>query len=244
VLSPDAFLRAYLDDYETLSRMYRLLREAYEPGISVDKDFQRKTEALVREHVHSGVIRDSLDVYEINEHLLEKIAGSDQSDTVKIFNYAKSIQARVDEQAGVAPYLISIGERAEAVIQAYQDRQLTTQQTLDALEDVIREINAAEVERARLNLPGAAFAVYWTLHREGLPGAREAAEQMEAVFQRYPHWMSSGKQERAVRTEFYKVLLKGETASKLGEKLKERGPGYGVKDLVEHLLDVVEGAEE
>ncbi len=184
VLSPDAFLRPYQDDYETLSRMYRLLREAYEPGVSVDKDFQRKTEALVREHAHSSVIRDSLEVYEINERLLEKIAAGDKTDTVKVFNYAKSIQTLVDAQGGLAPYLISIGERAEAVIQAYQERQLTTQQTLARLEDIIREINAAEAERARMNLPGAAFAVYWTLRREGLPGAREAAEQMDTVFQK------------------------------------------------------------
>ncbi len=246
VLSPDAFLRPYLADYETLSRIYRLLREAYEPGGSVDKDFQRKTETLVREHVHSGVIRESLDVYEINEHLLEKIAASDQTDTVKVFNYAKSIQALVDDQGGLAPYMISIGERAATVIQAYQERQLTTQQTLARLEDIIREINKAEVERANMDLPGAAFAVYWTLHRQGMPKAREAAKYMDRVFRKYPHWQSSEKQAREVRTELYKVLLRGQARTLAGGKPLSymRGSGYNIKAMVEHLLNVIAWAED
>ncbi|MDY7078343.1 MAG: HsdR family type I site-specific deoxyribonuclease [Chloroflexota bacterium] len=235
VLSPDAFLRPYLDDYETLSRIVRLLREAYEPGISVDKDFQRKTETLV--------IQDALEVYEINENLLQKIAASEQSDTVKVFNYAKSIQALIEGKGAEAPYLISIGERAEAVILAYQERQLTTQQTLARLEDIIHEINTAEVERVKMNLPGAAFAVYWLLHRESIPGARQAAEQMDTVFKQYPHWQTSEKQARAVRTELYKVLLQNQAARKGEKAAREPVPTYDVKDMVEQIFKAVEKAE-
>ncbi|HQJ11729.1 MAG TPA: HsdR family type I site-specific deoxyribonuclease [Anaerolineae bacterium] len=241
VLSPDAFLRPYLDDYETLSRIVRLLREAYEPGVSVDRDFQRKTEALVRRHVESSAIRDTLEVYEINEHLLVKIAASEQPDTVKVFNYARSIQALIEARAVEAPYLLSIGERAEQVILAYQERQATTQQTLARLEDLIREINAAEVERARMALPGAAFAVYWILHREGLPGAREAAERMDAVFRQYPHWRVSESQRRAVRTELYKALFARSPAA--GKVIKESGPEYDPKSLVDQIFRVVEQAQ-
>jgi len=242
VLSPDEFLRPYLDDYDTLSRIVRLLREAYEPGVSVDRDFQRKTEALVRRHTQSGAIQDTLEVYEINEHLLQRIAASDQADTVVIFNYAKSIQALVDGKAAEAPYLISIGERAEAIILAYQERQATTQQTLARLEETIREINTAEVERARMRLPGAAFAVYWTLHREGIPGARKAAERMDAVFEQYPHWQISERQGRAVRTELYQVLLQNQPAAK-GEGIKEPEPAYEVKSVVTQILRAMEKAQ-
>jgi len=240
VLSPDGFLRPYLDDYETLSRIVRLLREAYEPGVSVDRDFQRKTEALVRQRVESGAIRDTLEVYEINEHLLEKIAASEQPDTVRVFNSARSIQALIEARAAEAPYLFSIGERAEQVILAYQERQATTQQTLARLEELIREINAAEVERARMALPGAAFAVYWILHREGLPGAREAAERMDAVFRQDPHWRVSEGQWRAVRTELYKVLLPRPPAA--GRVVRETGLEYDPKSLVDQIFRVVEQA--
>ena len=47
ILSPDAFLRPYLDDYDQLARMYRLLRSAYE-SVFVDREFTRKTARLVQ----------------------------------------------------------------------------------------------------------------------------------------------------------------------------------------------------
>ncbi len=71
ILSPDAFLRPFIDDYDQLSRMYKVLRAAYD-SVFVDKELTRKTAKLVQEHTHSGAIQDSLQTYEINE----KSAGS------------------------------------------------------------------------------------------------------------------------------------------------------------------------
>jgi len=48
IISPDAFLRDYLDDYETLSSMFRILRENYDRSVDIDKDFTRKTIELVK----------------------------------------------------------------------------------------------------------------------------------------------------------------------------------------------------
>ncbi|MBC7236789.1 MAG: HsdR family type I site-specific deoxyribonuclease, partial [Chloroflexi bacterium] len=43
ILSPDPYLRTFLDDYQRLVEMYRLVRSAYEPHVPVDKSFLRKT---------------------------------------------------------------------------------------------------------------------------------------------------------------------------------------------------------
>ena len=48
IISPDRFLRDYLDDYETLSRMYKILRGNYDRGIDINKEFTRKTIELVK----------------------------------------------------------------------------------------------------------------------------------------------------------------------------------------------------
>lgn len=239
VLSPDAFLRPYLDDYETLSRIYRLLREAYEGGAIIDREFQRKTEALVRQHTEGGDIQDTLEVYEIDEQLLQRIAASEAPDTVKVFNYLKSIQVLVKRRGAEAPYLIPIGERAEAVVRAYQERQVTTQEALARLEELINEINTAETERACTDLPGTAFAVYWALHREGFPQAHAAAQELAKVFASYPHWLLSEQQARAVRRELYTVLLKAQVPRERGQPLRDTG---AVTELVNQILDVVERA--
>ena len=73
IISPDAFLRPYIDDYDTLSRMSRILKEAYEPSLLVDKEFARKTAKLVQEHTKVGKIKSKLDIYEINEETVKNL---------------------------------------------------------------------------------------------------------------------------------------------------------------------------
>jgi type I site-specific restriction-modification system R (restriction) subunit len=46
-------LRPHMDEYETLTRVFRILREAYDIGIFMDRDFSRKTARLVQEHTKS-----------------------------------------------------------------------------------------------------------------------------------------------------------------------------------------------
>jgi type I restriction enzyme R subunit len=233
IISPDAFLHPYIDDYDQLSRVYKVLRSAYE-SVFVDKELTRKTAKLVQEHTRSGAIRDSLDVYEINENLLERLAEDDTPDTVKIFNLLKSIQNMVDKTVNQAPYLLSIGERAEAIVQAYQYRQQGTQMTLQALEEIIREINQAERERAEMNLKPAAFAVYWLLKREDFQASESIAREMETTFAEYPYWQSSSHQERDVRRDLYSVLLRDRAKAKReGHAFKETNE---LTELVEQIM--------
>jgi len=241
ILSPDAFLYPYIDDYDQLSRMFRLLRSAYDTFF-VDKELTRKTAKLVQEHTCSGAIQDSLEVYEINENLLERLAKDDTSDTVKVFNLLKSIQNLIANQAHQAPYLLTIGERAEAIVQAFQLRQKATKEALEALEELIREINQAEQEQAEKNLKPASFAVYWLLNKEGLRGAEKIARDMETTFEEYPHFRVSAAQERDVRKALYGVLLK--------EWVKTKTRSGGTKEtaelttLVEQLMRVAGRAGE
>lgn len=122
ILSPDAFLRPYIEEIETLARMYRILREAYEPEILIDKDFSRKTARLVAEHTETSKIKSTLDIYEINEDTLRKIEERNASDTEKVFNLLKSIEKTIRDEVLGAPYLISIGERAELIAKLYKER--------------------------------------------------------------------------------------------------------------------------
>lgn len=235
ILSPDAFLYPFLKDYDQLSRMYRLLREAYDT-IFVDKELTRKTARLVQEHTFGGAIQDSLEIYEINEDLLERLENDSTPDTVKIFNLVKSIQNEIANKAHLAPYLFSIGERAEAIVQAFQFRQQSTQEALQALEEIIAEINRAEQERAEKNLNPASFAVYWLLNNEGLPGAEEIAQQMETTFAEFPHWRMSEAQERDVRRVLYRVLLLARSKDlEENRKLKETNT---LKEIVDQIIRV------
>jgi type I restriction enzyme R subunit len=206
IISPDPWMRPYVEDYDQLARLYRLLRSAYEPGVILDRELMRKTARLVQEHTVPGAIQDAIKVYEINEDTLAQIAASNAPDTVKVFNLFKSLEQVIKERINVAPYLLSIGELAEQVVQAFQNRQITTQEALQRLEDLVREFNQAERDRAQTNLTPETFAVYWLLQRRGIQEAEQVAQNMAKAFELYPHWHRSDRHERHIRLELYKSL--------------------------------------
>lgn len=196
ILSPDSFLRPYIDDYDTLTRMFKILREAFEPGISIEKDFSRKTAKLVQEHTISSGIKEALDVYEINEETLRRLEESKATDTEKVFNLLKGLRKAIAENSVHSPYLISIGEKAEQIAKLYQQRQMTTRQALDGLKKLIEEINLSRREQAEKRMSSDVFSIYWLLKKAGIKKAEEEANRMREVLDKFPHWKKSVRHER------------------------------------------------
>jgi len=187
--------------------MYRITREAYNPSISIDREFSRKTARLVQEHSKGGDIKDRLDVYEINEKTLQKIEDSNATDTEKIFNLKKGIEKAIRENAHEHPILISIGERAETIISLYNSRQQNSAETLTQLKELIEEFNEARKAQAEKDMPLDVFMVFWELKKRKIKQADKLANELRGVFDENPHWHESERQERAIRQTLYKHLL-------------------------------------
>jgi type I restriction enzyme R subunit len=231
IISPDPDLRKFIEDYNQVSRMYALLRSAYE-GVLIDHELTRKTAELVQKYTESGSIQESLDIYEINENLLEKLSKENKPDTVKVFNLLKSLSDIVEQKLNQAPYLVSIGERAEAIAAAYQQRQMDTQEALHRLEELVNEVNQAEKERSEKSLTPLAFAVYYLLRKAEKAEPEQQAVQMAEIFSRYPHWRSSPSQERSVKQELYRILL-------TSNEEKGKKPNIeALKNLVDQIFNV------
>jgi type I restriction enzyme R subunit len=230
ILSPDAFLRPFLADYDALLRMFHLLRANYDRDQPVDKEFLRKTARLVQAHTQSGAIEDPTKFHALNAKALEAIAKQKQSDTVKVFNLLKALANLVNAKAGGEPYLISIGDRAEEIAEAFESRQMTTQQALELLEKLIAQLKAAEKDRDATGLSPEAFAVFYVLKTDGVKDPLKAAQAVEAAFQQHPHWQTSEHQEQDVRRSIYKALIDAgieaviEVATKLMKLLRRATP--------------------
>ena len=208
IISPDKFLRPFLSDYEFLTRIYKIIKDAYEPSISIDREFSRKTAELVQQHSHGGKIKNTLDVYEVDENTLKKLEESNASDTEKIFNLVKSVHKAITEKGNEQPYLISIGEKANNIVQSFKEKQKTTRETLDALKDVIEEMNQARKEQAEKNMADEIFTIFWELKTRNIKKPEHKANIMHGVIENYPHWYSSKSHEREVKKELYKLMLK------------------------------------
>jgi type I restriction enzyme R subunit len=207
IISPDPFLRPLMKDYERLSDIYHLLRASYDRGVSLDKSLLRKTAELVQTHTLTGSIVTPDKIHRLDAKTLEQIAAENQPDAVKVFNLLKTMHQLVQQQGQQQPYLVNIGDKAEEIARAFESRQKTTQETLQELEKLVREVNEAERRRDESSLTPEAFAVFWMLQRQEVPKALEVAQAAAAAFEEFPHWQTSTHQEQDVRRALYKALI-------------------------------------
>jgi type I restriction enzyme R subunit len=209
ILSPDPFLRPFLEDYERLVEMYRLVRSAYEPHVPVDKSFLRKTAKIVQQHTRTSQIREPQATYEIGPAALLALLHEDKPDTVKVFNLLKELHCLVADEAACAPHLIPIGERAEEIRRHFEERLISAQEALQHLDKVVRQLQTAQEERRSSPLSPQAFAVEWWLRTQGTEAekAAQTAASLEEAFARFPNWTISVADERELRTRLYKALL-------------------------------------
>jgi type I restriction enzyme R subunit len=196
--------------------------------VDVDKSFLRKTARLVQEHTHVGGIGLPGPAYELTPEVLRSLAHQDKPDTVKVFNLLISIRKLVEEKVDRMPYLLSIGERAEAIAEAFEQHLTDAQKALLDLTGVVEDLEKAEELRNRSDLPDEAFAAYFFLEGRGVGGAEKIARESSEAFEGNPHWKESDEQERRVRIALYRALK-----------------GSQVKDMVEvvgGLLDLLRRA--
>jgi type I restriction enzyme R subunit len=207
IISPDKFLRPFLKDYGTLADMVQMVRAAYGRGISYDKSFLRKTEQFVKEHTATYGIQTPTKTVMLTPDALAAIADQDAPDTVKVFNLLKAIDQLTGQAACREPYLLSIGDKAQQIAERFEERQDTTQATLEELRKLIEEVRQARQERDASQRSPEAFAVYWLLKKDGVAGADEVAKAAEVAFAEHPHWQTSSQQEREVRKSLFKALI-------------------------------------
>ncbi len=229
ILSPDPFLRPHLEAYEELTQLFRLVRAAYAPSTPVDREFLRKTARLVQEHTRATGIVDPSSLTKLDGETLESLAADSTSDTVKVFNLVKAIAELVRRQGTEAPFLIPIGERAEAIARRFEKRLLSAQEAVEELERLVGEYQQAYRRRQESDLSREGFGVYWLLQSEELPEAEQVAQDVEPAFQEYPHWARDSRQEQEVRLRLYKALMNTSARPRM-------------TDVVNRILDVLRRA--
>jgi len=205
ILSPDVFLRDHLENYGRLTVLYDTLRSAFTRKTPVYREVARKTEALVREHAESYGLGTTLPVVRIDEKALEALKKSGTSSHVKVINLGRSLIAAVEKEG--QPYLFSIAERAEVILDAYDDRQTDTQEALRELERLLAEYLQAQKAREKSGFDLDTFALFWTLKRAEAPNPEELAPLLDKSFRTFPDYAHNAAEMRGLKAELYKVLL-------------------------------------
>ena len=206
ILSPDAFLRPFIADYQSLASLYGLIRNAYADRPYVDKELTAKTQELLQQHTGSDPFALPGSIQELNANTLREVGNSDVSDKVKVLNLRKILNKTVTEEGQSKPFLISIGERAEALTEAYENRQLTTQEVLVEYRKLVEGCERAASERDRMNLDENAYAVYTVLKGFAEDITPEGVQEVNSIFEQFPDYQWNEQQERKLRIKLYSTL--------------------------------------
>jgi type I restriction enzyme R subunit len=200
IISPDAFLRPFLKDYSTLSAIYKVVRKAYTKTVQVDREFQRKTNALVQEHVGVYNLKSADHRYRIDGNTIEIVKNAQGGDATKIVNLVKSIEKTAEENSD-DPVLIAMADRARDVMEQFEDRQETAETLLNALYELLRQNEARRKEQAEKGFDGLTWLVFSTLRDAGVPAAESVSRKIRESFIALPNWKKSEKELRELRKQ-------------------------------------------
>ena len=98
IISPDAFLRPFLDGYTTVSAIYQVVSNAYARRVYVERAFQKKTNQLVQQHIGAVFAGEpSMPRVRLDPQAIETIKQQQGGKATKIINLVKAIQKAADE---------------------------------------------------------------------------------------------------------------------------------------------------
>jgi len=198
IISPDAFLRPFIDDYGSLTAIYQVVRKAYTRTVMVDRAFQAKTHHLVQQQVGSYGVGGLGEIVAIDGNTIELIKNKRGGDGTKVINLIKSIEQLAQENSD-DPYLIAMAERARAVQESFEQRQSST---AEALADLLREVagnEARKKEQAEKSFDGLTYFVYRSLLDAKIDNAEVVSRKIRYAFTEFVNWKRSENALRELR---------------------------------------------
>jgi type I restriction enzyme R subunit len=206
IISPDPFLRPFIEAYTSLCAIYAVVRKAYARTITVDREFQRKTSALVQEHISTLGIEEPAELVAITSDTIELIKGLRNGGPRKVINLVKSIEKAAQEQSD-DPYLIAMAERARLVQEKFELRQTTTSEALDQLHAELRDNEARKQEQAAKGFDGLSFFVYRSLLASNITNPEAVSARIRDAFLAHPNWKASDTSLRELRNQVTFALV-------------------------------------
>ena len=215
VISPDPFLRDYLDEYVLVADIYATTYAYYDPQAEqrrLEAEFLHKTERLIQENIYAYEVTTPLPLYPINRNLADVIAQDHLSERVKVINLQRSIITHIQDHIEDEPYLATIGDEVERVIQQLHERQISVEAALAALQVQADQVMTASEERATSNLDKLAFGLRMVLRGAQMSSLDSAATDTLATsladyLNGNAGWQHSAGLERQVRLELWRRIL-------------------------------------
>ena len=206
IISPDAFLRPFIVDYTGLCAIYAVVAKAYTRTVSVDREFQRKTNALVQKHINSLAIEPPGEIVAIDSDTIEWLKARKQGPGLRVVNLVKSIEKAAQDNSD-DPYLIAMAERARLVQEKFEQRQSSTSEALEQLLAELEQNEARKKQQAERGFDSLTFFVYQLLLDANVPNPQAVSARIRSAFLDHPNWTTSEAALRELRQQITFALV-------------------------------------
>jgi type I restriction enzyme R subunit len=134
----------------------------------------------------------------INETAIALIKDAHGGEATRVINLIKSIEKKAEEESG-DPFLIAMADRAKAIQEGFEERQISTQEAIDSLLVEIDEDRTRQKVQAERNLDDITAFILTRLTDAGVENAEAAARKAGQAFVDVPHWRTSESDLREAR---------------------------------------------
>jgi type I restriction enzyme R subunit len=234
ILSPDPFLRDYIDDYALVAQIYQIVYSVFNPEAERRRNRHQvleKTDQLIRQQVGVEAVGE-MPVYPINRDIANVIEHDNATDRVKIINLYRSLATYIEQNQYDQPYLMSIGEQVEDVIQRLNDRQISVQTALEELTDLTEQTAASTEEQDESEMDVGVYTLYWVLRGSNVPEPETVARDVDRILADHPGWQYDDRRESDARLDIYGVLF---------PRVKAQDKVKALKEIVDAMLKLREG---
>lgn len=210
VLSPDEFLRDYMQQYKLMVQIYQIVYNTYNPEAErkrLQREILKKTEALIQKEVELRTIVDSLPIYEINKNTPTLVKADKSPERVKVVNLHKSLADHIQKKIKEEPYLLSLSEEVEKTINRLKEKQASAEETLRELTKIAERIAASEEEQRESGLSKEEFGVYWVLKNRQVNKPETITPKIYTELNAHDDWVYNEHTERTLRRNLYKILI-------------------------------------
>ena len=208
ILSPSPELRDHIDAFRKLADLYLMVRNAYGSPTRFYEDVARKTEQMVRESASSYGPLVAGKTVEFNLKTLQALQAKGNDDNASVINLVRTIEDEAGKKAEQQPVLINIAARAAAILEALEQRTISTQKAIEQLALLAQEREQADAARERLGVDPITFAVYWHLNGEGFKDALTVAKEIMTAVSKYANQADNEDERRQLKSEIYRSLMR------------------------------------
>ena len=203
IISPDSFLSNFLNQYRKILEIFLVVKKHIQK-VYTDKNLLEKTKKLYQENIDIENLRGGEDIIELNQNTVKEIIDKNKPKEVKIVNLIKSIRNKVKKIKDFGT--ISLSEKAEKIIEKYDERQRSTEEVLNELINLINKSFEDKNSQKKSGLDVETFFYYKFLEENDVEDSKNKSQTLKKLLDSNYNWKKDQNLERKLRQEIYLII--------------------------------------